>query len=114
MSSAAEILKSLYRRFIRPIKFLFQRLTRGFDDSETWSLDSSLSRLILPRLKRYQKVSACHPMNLTPEEWNAILDKMIASFEFHASDLKWSSDSTWQQHDEGIQLFAKYFTRLWW
>lgn len=37
-------------------KFLWQRWTRGFDDSETWSLDSTISYFILPRLKRFKEI----------------------------------------------------------
>lgn len=37
-------------------KFLRQRITRGWDDSETWSLDSKITEFILPRLKRFKEI----------------------------------------------------------
>jgi len=36
----------------REIDFIKQRIERGFDDSETWSLRDSMALFILPRLKR--------------------------------------------------------------
>ena len=38
-------------------KFLWQRWTRGFDDSETWSLYDTIARFILPRLKRFKEIA---------------------------------------------------------
>lgn len=104
-------------KWYRSIKFFFQRLFRGFDDSETWSLDSSLSRLILPRLKRYKELAA-YQIAQTNEMKEAI-DEMIYGFEWFASDRKYSSyeDSfkdELNRAQNGINLFAKHFGRLWW
>ena len=41
----------------REIDFIKQRLERGFDDSETWSLRDTIALFILPRLKRYQEIA---------------------------------------------------------
>jgi len=35
--------------------FKEQRLKRGFDDSETWSLTDTICLFIIPRLEEYQK-----------------------------------------------------------
>lgn len=39
----------------RQIKFFWQRLTRGFDDSVTWSLDITVAEFMLPRFKLYRE-----------------------------------------------------------
>ncbi len=84
----------------------FQRRRRGFDDSELWSLDDTILRFILPRLKRfraagragwpgpeaifdidyeeYQKLSDDEQEDLSRrsiEEWDRMLDKMIRAIE---------------------------------
>ena len=41
----------------REIEFLKQRLERGFDDSETWSLSDTVGLFTLPRLKRFKEVT---------------------------------------------------------
>lgn len=100
----------------RSIKFFFQRLTRGWDDSDTWSLDYSLAKLIAPRLKRFKEVTGGHPGDMTEQEWNNTLDKMIAAFEFLGSEERWSNTdkNKWNEVQEGIDLFAKHYVGLWW
>lgn len=61
----------------RSIKHWFQRRIRGFDDSETWSLDLKISQFVLPRLKRFKKLSITHPMGLTEEEWDDICNRSM-------------------------------------
>lgn len=99
----------------RDIRFFFQRLTRGFDDSTTWSLDYSLPPVILPRLKRFKEVTIAVPQDMTQEEWHEILDKMIAAFEFAGSDARWeATPGDFEKYQEGLDLFAKYYFLLWW
>ncbi len=115
------ILNKLRRRLHDPkllkrdARFAWQRVTRGFDDSETFSLDYSLAQAILPRLRRFKEVAHATPSDIPEEEWNAILDKMISAFEFASSEARWNADeSEYVRHQEGINLFAKHYFSLWW
>ena len=38
-------------------KFTKQRLERGFDDSETWNLDLTIAKFVLPRLESFKEYS---------------------------------------------------------
>ncbi len=102
---------------VQSVKFLYQRLTRGFDDSATWSLDIHLAGLILPRLKRFKELNThAYPNGLTPELWAEILDKMIFAFEFTVSDDKMFGkfdESEYEKCKEGLRLFGEYFHALW-
>lgn len=103
----------------RWFKYFWQRRTRGWDDSETWSLDYSLAKIIAPRLKRFKEVKCCHPMELTQEEWDTILDKMIFAFEkLGEDDYQWPyeeiPDEVGKAVEEGRELFHKYYHDLWW
>lgn len=99
----------------RSARFLYQRLTRGWDDSDTFSLDHSLAKVIVPRLKRFRQVTIGSPGDLTMEEWQAMLDKMIAAFEFAASEERWSAGpEEFEKHNEGLELFAQWYWALWW
>jgi hypothetical protein len=101
--------------FKRSVKFWWQRRVRGWDDSDTWSLDYSLPKVILPRLKRFKKLKIGVPEELSVQEWNSILDKMIAAFEFAGSEKRWLSEhKEYENHQEGLDLFAKYYWNLWW
>ncbi len=100
----------------RDVKFWFHRLQHGWDDSETWSLDYSLAKLILPRLRRFKELANWKPSDLTWEEWQAALDQMIAAFEYAGSEERWNDVAGKGQdlHQEGLELFSKYYFRLWW
>jgi hypothetical protein len=98
----------------RDIKYFWQRRTRGWDDSQCWSLDYSLAKLIAPRLKRFKEVTVSFPHGLSCQEWNDILDQMIASFEYFGSEERWdSTDDESIKHQEGVDLFAKWYNHLW-
>jgi len=101
----------------RSFRFLYQRLTRGWDDSETWGLDHELAKHILPRLKRFKEVTNGYPNELTPESWDAILDEMIFAFQFYSTEKMYQWDSTPEEYSrvqKGLELFGKYYPDLWW
>lgn len=101
-------------KFKRSCRFFWQRITRGWDDSETWSLDYSLSKLILPRLVRFKELR--DGIIKTENQDDEDIDKMIAAFEFLGSEERWScyDKKKWDEVQEGVELFAEYYTRLWW
>ena len=99
----------------REIEYAKQRQLRGFDDSETWSLTDTICRFIIPRLKRFKEVSGT-PSQLSEEDWNIILDKMILAFELTTREdgiRIWSEEES-KQIDEGLNLFREWFMALWW
>lgn len=99
----------------RSIKHWFQRRIRGFDDSETWSLDLRIAQFTLPRLKRFKELSMAHPMDLTEEEWVDILDEIIYSMEICSDeDYILRDDIDWDRVYNGLELFGKWFRDLWW
>jgi hypothetical protein len=100
----------------RSIKFLWQRLTRGWDDSITWNLDARLAEHIVPRLKRFKEVNIAYPMDLSWEEWQIVLDKMIFALEWLSTDCveRDESANTYDRVIEGTNLFGKYLPHLWW
>jgi hypothetical protein len=116
--------------FIKNIKFFIKRIQVGFDIRDTWDLDYSISKFILPRLKYFHSHLNGYPDCLQSEdEWYNIVDKMIKSFEtiLH-NDGFYNIDKTsiidfdkvrnmyeekQREVDEGLALFAKYFQNLW-
>ena len=93
-----------------------QRQLRGFDDSETWSLTDTICHFILPRLQRFKEINASTPAQLTEQEWNAILDKMMVAFQLTCKDNGsriWSEEES-KQIKEGLDLFREWFMGLWW
>lgn len=103
----------------RADEWKLQRLTRGFDDTELWSLDCTIARFIAPRLKAFKehaKQVGDHPGSITSTEWQEILETMIKGFEIYPEHFNWDSneiDENWKTVDKAMSLFHKWFFNLW-
>ena len=62
-------------------KYKKQRDERGFDDTETWHLDKSLTFFLIPRLKRFIELNNGFPSGQTEESFNEKLNFILKSFE---------------------------------
>jgi hypothetical protein len=93
-----------------------QRLERGFDVSETWSFDATISKFIYPRLKVFledTKRLGVHPASLNSvDDWVAIIEKMIKGFELLTLD-RIKTDDENKIIEEALDLFREYFHSLW-
>ena len=95
-----------------------QRQYHHFKNEELWSLDVTIAKFMLPRLKRFKKCTNRYPADLTVKQWDTILDKMIFSFDFIAGPKMWDvkymgNEKTWKKVNEGLKLFAEWFNSLW-
>lgn len=90
-----------------------QRIERGFDDSELWSLDVTISKFILPRLKAFRDTAGGYPSSMTEEYWKQTLDHMIECFELHAECKVSYTDEEEKNIEDGLKLFVEYFGHLW-
>lgn len=95
-------------------KYVKQFKTRGYDDTETWNLYYTISKFILPRLKRFEEVNPCYPGNLTMKEWKNIINKMISAHKLIVEDKVIYSDEEDKKIEEGLDLFHKWYRHLWW
>lgn len=97
--------------------FAKQRLKHGFDDSETWSLNISIARFVLPRLKRFREISPCYPGNMTQKQWHKKLDQMILAMELVIEDVNGPGFLDKEKRDKmhaGLAVFSEHFRGLWW
>ncbi len=106
-------------RLKRGLRFLWQRLTRGWDDSETWGLDATAARWLLPRLIRFRELNQGF-WHDTKEETDAALAEAQWFLEVHASE-----EGTWQLYGAGNEEklerykkasaeFGETFAHMWW
>ena len=102
-------------------KYQQQRLERGFDDSELWSLDGTITSFILPRLKRFKEITCGYPSDISEKEWNNKLEKMITAFEYLENEDLGLDDTKsgidrWAAREkvinEGLELFIKHYNSL--
>lgn len=111
-----------HRPIKREIRFLYQRLTRGWDDSDTFDLDYALAKLILPRLERFKELTIGHPASMAEEEWNNIIAEMVWGFRwlldgyeksFNEGEYK-SHEAQRNRAEAAFKLFGEYYLGLWW
>jgi|GEM_PF-1353200 len=104
-------------------RLLFQYLRDGWDDSDTWSLNYTLSKIILPRLKRFKELNIGWPSKSwksdgfkTFEDWEAALDDMIYAMDINSrlDDISPDTAVDWERVKRGNYLFGKFFNDLWW
>jgi hypothetical protein len=103
-------------------KWKEQRITRGFDDTETWELYMTIAKFILPRLKAFRKDTYSTPVTVdctavfTDKEWDDVLDKMIYAFTTIVRDDDYDSTTfhiEYNKQKEGLALFSEHFLSLW-
>lgn len=94
--------------------FTQQLIKQGFHDGDTFTLYLHLSKLILPRLKRYVELEGGYPGNLTKKQWEKILNKMVIAFELLCNDEVFYEKENNIKINEGLKFFGKYFRHLWW
>jgi len=95
-------------------KLRYQKLTRGWDDSQTWNLFIEIAKFSLPRLKRFRELNNGHPSTLTEKRWNTILDQIIEAFEIILQDDICRSPQLTKKVNRGLSLFSEHFEHLWW
>ena len=94
-----------------------ERLNQGFDVSETWSLKSTMSKFIYPRLVEYQKQA--NDKLLRDQELIDKIDALIESFRLFnqledGKILLSDIEETYKVIDEGLKYFPEVFHSLWW
>ena len=117
-------------RLLDRIKYFFQRVFRGYSDYDLIDCNKLIARKILPPLKAWVKSERNgYPLQLkSKEEWDAILEKIVWSLEELATekhedeifnsetDLDTRSGKlmeTWDNMQEGLDLFGKYLSAMW-
>lgn len=99
----------------RKLKLFWQRITRGWDDSDTWALDATIALFALPRLKRFRQLTIGYPVGLTEGEWKRILNE-IEWFLEKSSDgaIQLKDQEERERYKKAKLLWGEYFNSLWW
>lgn len=127
-----------YRDFRRWCISTYQKYRYGVSDEECWYLADNFARYILPRLKHFRNMkrfgvpnSMCVKLHASDEseydraadQWNAILDEMIWTFEYIIDEDKFNPvpktsgflqdllNNTQTESDEEKAQWDEYFTK---
>ncbi len=101
----------------RRFRFLWQRLTRGWSDDDTWNLDIPIAKFVLPRLRRFKEINNGYPSGMTEEEWDEKIDLMAEAFDLLIKTYDGDVDETVytdEKIDVGLKLFGENLRGLWW
>lgn len=83
---------------MRRLKLLFQKITRGWDDSDTCGLDYTIAKFVLPRLKRFREIIETKDVGIPvfshedfkydreKKKWLKMLDDMVYAMECIGSE----------------------------
>jgi len=94
--------------------FKQQRIERGFDDSETWSLVNTIAAFTIPRLERYIEIA--EEVILRSEEQKEQIKAILTMMKLTARD-----EGCWmfnkkeeEQVMDGLQALTDNWFNLWW
>lgn len=113
-------------KFFRYLISFYRRGRYGWDYSDTFDMDSYLSRII-PEMLRYLATTGTCPHEFYNEEtgdnkkWEAKLIEIAEGFEkYELYDLEYNYDYSGREYkelrkgrDKSLKLLAKYFDYLW-
>lgn len=119
--------KDLYKN----IKFGFQRMFRGYDDSDGWAFKWNFVDKNYKILNHFFKTHKSHPWNMTQQEWENILQEMCKHLYMMDEDnvtdfLRTGMPESWEpsidsvydimarHKNEFFDLMKKHFYDLWW
>ena len=90
-------------------------LKLGFAVDDTYSLDYSMAKWFTPRLKYFKENLHSYPPNMTPEEWDEILEEMYIGFEMMTRkyDDFLNSEEDFAIMKRSVELFSQHYFDLW-
>ena len=106
-------------RRLRSFKWLWQRMTRGWADCDTWSADAYLREVIPQMLEHLRDYMPGHPYGLTKKKWDGILTKIVEGFDAYRkiNELDYKSDEEREALEKKFQaagkLFIKWYGHFW-
>jgi hypothetical protein len=113
------------------IKMFYQRLTRGYSNSDIWSLNHFIVAKLRAPIHDFYRYEAEHGHSLPqefqtdPAAWLVVLSKIDYAFDHewrsdNEDDYNFTENMTEEQKkehyakvDEGFQLFGKFLRDLW-
>lgn len=98
----------------RDEEFALQRIKRGFDDSETWSLTNTIADFIIPRIERYNDI-ASEILKRSEEDIRdtKTLTEALRLISRDNGSWNWSEEES-KTVQEGLEALPRIFLSLWW
>lgn len=101
----------------RKKRYRKQRKKRGFDDTETWSLDLTIVKFVLPRLKRFYEVADDVIEIDYHEGFREAIEEMIEGFEIMVGPdycCLHPDSEEYNKVENAWDKLSEYHALLWW
>lgn len=110
------------------IKDVDKNCSNDLDPGWYWDFGTTLANTVIPALEYWIEHGVSYDPNCTPEEWKAILTKILDTFKLCKADLDGDSsdlenpdlevrNKAYEEHKqkrrEGFQLLADYYLSMW-
>ena len=110
------------------IKDIDKNCNNDLDSGWYWDFGATLANTAIPALEHWIEHGVSYDPNCTPEEWKAILTKILDTFKLCKADLdgdgsdleskdpevrKKAYEDHKQKRREGFQLLADYYLSMW-
>lgn len=104
--------------WFREVVYFIQRGKYGYSNRDTWDMHSYLGLILPSMLKDLREMMHGHPADLTPKQWEKILQKMETGFRAgkELSDEypdKRRAVKLQREFDEAMDLLKKWYFHLW-
>lgn len=124
-------IKNVFRNIYRTIKFGFQRMFRGYDNSDSYDFLHNFIDRNYKLLNYFYKTHKSRPFELTEKQWEDVLQGMCKHLYMMNEDnvreyLKTGMPEGWEPADDSIyqimirhkneffDLMKEHFYDLWW
>ena len=84
---------------------LFKEKEKKINSKELWNLDHTIIEFLVPRLKAFRERTDSYPGDITEEEWDNILDKIITGLEAYKAEHDWDDNISKKENMECAKIF---------
>lgn len=104
---------------IREIKNVISRAKRGYGRVDTYDLGYYFLEVFSEAIKEFKEVTISYPPDLTPEEWDKILQDIVDGFNAMKEQYyEWGDEKEFKEaqkkYEKAMKLFCEWHRNLWW
>jgi hypothetical protein len=113
MVTRARALIRVFRGAIREVRFAYQRVVRGWDDSALWSLDYYLTKTLGAQLLKMAGTTPSYPCDWTYECWTSELRRHGQALVAYSAADSLDYDTVYPPAREALQWVTEHLGSLW-
>lgn len=93
--------------FRKKRKWKKQRIEQGFCDADTFYLSDYWIELMIESLKRFKEVNDGHPISMTEEDWDAILNEILMHLNIAKNGIPNQYEAEYDEYLHSLSLIRQ-------